>query len=407
MTIAAMILVSTPGTWNAVYAPLDHAAWNGWTPTDLVFPFLLFAMGAAVPFALARRRAAAARTSVHVIRRAAILFALGLLLNAIELPPPLRWATFRIPGVLQRIAVVYVAVAWLTERVSFRGQVAFAIAALGGYWAAMLLIPVPGIGAGILTPARQPRVVSRSRAASGSHMLNQVWDPEGLLSTIPAIVTALGGVFAGDWLSEAGPHRTLWLWLAGLTAMLAGLMWGRVFPSEQEPLDQFLRALHRGFRRATAGAAALGGGRAAVAQHGRSRSPRSDAIRSPRISCRSAWTACSRAGPTGQGASLKSVIYRGTFVAWLRPTLQRRNRVARLRPRLRRAVGRRAQRAAPAAHGSSASEGIIAVHGSRLPRCARRGATPRLVPRSHRHSVEGRSPAVTSAGCSTGSTSRS
>src|SRR2546428_1240071 len=109
-TIAAMILVSTPGSWNAVYAPLDHAVWNGCTPTDLVFPFLLFAMGAAVPFALARRRghprpstgsgrpehAEGRGVRHHVLRRAAILFALGLLLNAIETPPPVHLATFRI-----------------------------------------------------------------------------------------------------------------------------------------------------------------------------------------------------------------------------------------------------------------------------------------------------------------------
>ncbi len=117
-----MILVSTPGTWNAVYTPLDHAAWNGWTPTDLVFPFLLFAMGAAVPLALARRRRVPQLVRRHVIRRAAILFALGLVLNAIEGAPAIAWATFRIPGVLQRIALVYLAVAWLTERVSLRGQ---------------------------------------------------------------------------------------------------------------------------------------------------------------------------------------------------------------------------------------------------------------------------------------------
>src|SRR5262252_11025966 len=83
LTIAGMILVSTPGTWSAVYGPLDHAAWHGWTPTDLVFPFLLFAMGAAVPYALARRRGEALGVRGHVFRRAAILFLLGLVLNAI------------------------------------------------------------------------------------------------------------------------------------------------------------------------------------------------------------------------------------------------------------------------------------------------------------------------------------
>src|SRR3954454_25370189 len=90
LSIAAMILVSTPGSWSGVYTPLDHALWHGWTITDLVFPFLLFAMGAAVPFALARRRAARRRVGAHILRRAAILFALGLLLNAIETPPPLH-----------------------------------------------------------------------------------------------------------------------------------------------------------------------------------------------------------------------------------------------------------------------------------------------------------------------------
>src|SRR3954469_2066482 len=120
LTIAAMILVSTPGTWNAVYSPLDHAAWDGWTPTDLVFPFLLFAMGAAVPFALARRHGQPRRVRVHVLRRAAILFLLGLVLNAIETPPPLHLTTFRIPGVLQRIAMVYAAVAFITEWSAWR-----------------------------------------------------------------------------------------------------------------------------------------------------------------------------------------------------------------------------------------------------------------------------------------------
>ena len=230
LTIAAMILVSTPGTWNAVYVPLDHAAWNGWTPTDLVFPFLLFAMGAAVPFALARRRGVPQRVRRHVIRRAAILFALGLVLNAIEATPPIAWATFRIPGVLQRIALVYLAVAWLTECVSLRGQIAIAVSALGGYWAAMLLVPVPGVGAGVLTPAGNLASFV-DRAILGGHMLNRMWDPEGLLSTIPAVVTALCGVFAGDWLKERGQrHRSGWLWAAGFVGMFAGLAWGIVFP---------------------------------------------------------------------------------------------------------------------------------------------------------------------------------
>ena len=230
LSIAAMILVSTPGTWSAVYTPLDHALWNGWTVTDLVFPFLLFAMGAAVPFALARRRDAGRGVGTHIVRRAAILFALGLLLNAIEATPPIHLVTFRIPGVLQRIALVFLAVAWLTEHGSMRVQIATVIAALAGYWAVLTLIPVPGVGMGVLTP--EGNLASFiDRALLGRHLLNRLSDPEGLLSTLPAIATAMCGVFAGDWLKErCQPHHSAWLFAAGLGAMIAGLAWGRVFP---------------------------------------------------------------------------------------------------------------------------------------------------------------------------------
>jgi predicted acyltransferase len=230
LTIAAMILVSTPGTWTAVYAPLDHAAWHGWTPTDLVFPFLLFAMGAAVPFALARRRGAPRQVRRHVLRRATILFALGLVLNAIETPTPIHWATFRLPGVLQRIALVYVAVTWMTERLSLRAQIAAVVGALAGYWAALMWIPVPGVGAGVLTP--EGNLASFiDRALLGGHLLTPLYDPEGLLSTVAAVATAMAGVFAGDWLKAPHTHgRTAWLFLAGGTAAITGLAWGRGFP---------------------------------------------------------------------------------------------------------------------------------------------------------------------------------
>jgi predicted acyltransferase len=319
LTIAMMILVSTPGTWNAVYTQLDHAAWDGWTLTDLVFPFLLFAMGAAVPFALERRRSTPHLVRRHVIRRAAILFALGLVLTAIETPPPMAWATFRIPGVLQRIAIVYLAVAWLTERVSLRLQIAIAVSALGGYWAAMMLVPVPGVGAGVLTPAGNLASYV-DRAILGRHMLNPVWDPEGLLSTVPAVVTALSGVFAGDWLKAPRlRHRSAWLWAAGVAGMLAGLAWDRVFPLNKNLWTssfalfsaglaaQILALTHwlidvkrwRGWSRAFAAF-----GRNPLAAYFLSVGADSVLTR---------WT-------VREGASLKGVIYRATFVAWLRPS---------------------------------------------------------------------------------------
>jgi predicted acyltransferase len=231
VTIAAMILVSTPGTWEAVYTPLDHAAWHGWTPTDLIFPFLLFAMGAAVPVALARRRGAPRRVSSHVIRRGAVLFGIGLLLNAIELNRPFAWSTFPILGVLQRIAITYLAIAWLTERTSLRTQIIVAVTTLVGYWAAMMLIPVPGAGPGVLTP--EGNLASFvDRWVLGGHMWHPPWEAEGLLTTAPAIVTALCGVFAGDWLTRPGAdrHHSAKLWMAGAAATLVGLLWDSVFP---------------------------------------------------------------------------------------------------------------------------------------------------------------------------------
>jgi predicted acyltransferase len=254
-TIAAMILVSTPGTWDAVYQPLQHAAWHGWTPTDLVFPFLLFAMGAAVPFALARRRVRPAPVTRHVVRRAVVLFLLGIALNAIETQPPLVWATFRIAGVLQRIGIVYLAVALLTERTSRRTQAVVATAALVGYWAAMTLIPVSGAGSGVLTPEGNLASAIDRRVLDG-HMATPLSDPEGILSTIPAVASALFGVFAGDWLvrPRAGMHRSVSLIAAGIVAAAVALAWDHVFPINKNLWTSSFALLAGGLGAATLGA---------------------------------------------------------------------------------------------------------------------------------------------------------
>src|SRR5947208_13114747 len=175
LTVAAMILVSTPGTWDGVYPQLEHAPWNGWTIADLVFPFFLFAMGAAVPFALARRKAVGRRVRRHIVRRALTLFALGVMLNAI-VTPSLTVTTLRIPGVLQRIAIVFAVVSWMTERLTTRAQIAAAAAMLVGYWIALAVAPLNAehnVGAII------------DQHIFGRHMLYPLWDPEGLLSTVP------------------------------------------------------------------------------------------------------------------------------------------------------------------------------------------------------------------------------
>jgi predicted acyltransferase len=316
LAIAAMILVSTPGTWTAVYTPLDHALWNGWTLTDLVFPFLLFAMGAAVPFALARRRGAQRAVGRHIVRRAAILFALGVVLNAIEAPPT-AWATFRLPGVLQRIAIVFLAVAWLTEHGTLRTQIAVVAGALGAYWALLMWVPVPGWGPGVLTP--EGNVASFvDRALLGRHLLNRLSDPEGLLSTLPAIATAMSGVFAGDWLKERHQsHHSAWLFAAGLLATIAGLAWGRSFPINKNLWTSSFALFSAGLAAQTLAAfhwlVDVQGWRTwsrPLAVYGRN--PLAAYFLS--VGFDSLLTHA-----TVAGGSVKGVVYRSAFVPWLRP----------------------------------------------------------------------------------------
>lgn len=236
-TIALMILVNNAGDWGKTWAPLLHAKWHGWTPTDLVFPFFLFIVGAAIPFALGGRLATAGTDSgaLHrkILRRAALLFLLGLAL--IWFPyVTVAWERARIPGVLQRIAVVYLAAALAYLHLRPRGRAVLGGTLLAGYWAAMTLVPVPGFGAGDLSPQGN-LAFWVDHQVLGSH----VWryspgpgDPEGILSTLPAIVSALAGLFVGDLMRTAAPSRAklvrLLGWGAALTA--AGLALDSAFP---------------------------------------------------------------------------------------------------------------------------------------------------------------------------------
>lgn len=232
-TVAAMVLVNNPGTWAAVYAPLRHAEWHGWTPTDLVFPFFLFIVGVAIPLSLGPRLArgdSRAALLGRIVRRAAVIFALGLFLHAF---PGFDLATMRIPGVLQRIAACYlVAAALFVVTRSWRVQAGVAAVALLGYWAALTLIPVPGFGAGDL--GKEGNLAAFvDRAVLGPHIWRAGrYDPEGLLSTVPAIGTTLGGLLAGRWLGAAGNHgrAVRGLGAAGALATAAGLIWNAWLP---------------------------------------------------------------------------------------------------------------------------------------------------------------------------------
>lgn len=233
LTIAGMILVNNPGTWSAVYPPLRHADWHGWTPTDLVFPFFLFIVGVSIALALGPgldARESRGRLVLRIARRVLILFALGLFLAGF---PAFDLGTIRIPGVLQRIAVCYGAAALLFLVSGPRAQAVAAGGLLLGYWALMVLVPVPGYGAGDLGKAGNLAAYI-DRAVLGPHLwrASKVYDPEGLLSTLPAIATTLGGVLAGHWLRSPRPlaARVRGLAAAGAVATLGGLAWGGWFP---------------------------------------------------------------------------------------------------------------------------------------------------------------------------------
>jgi len=247
-TIAAMILVNNPGSWEHIYWPLEHAEWNGWTPTDLIFPFFLFIVGVAMTFSFAarlNRGEGRGRLAWHVFTRSLILFAIGLFLNAF---PGFSWHGLRIMGVLQRIGICYLA-AGLLYLATWRVQTlpdgskraksdwifiaACAVVLLVGYWAALKFVPVPGYGIGRLDPDGNLGAYL-DRKIMGGHLWAQsgTWDPEGMLSTLPAIATALLGILTGEWLRSArtGPRKAEWLAAVGAVLLVVGRILHPFFP---------------------------------------------------------------------------------------------------------------------------------------------------------------------------------
>ena len=234
MTIAGMILVNNPGDWGSIYAPLEHASWHGWTPTDLVFPFFLFIVGVSITLALSRRAETAGSKRdlyVKIIRRSLIIFALGLFLGGF---PSFDLSTIRIPGVLQRIAVCYLVASVIFLNTDWRKQFYVAAALLVGYWALMTLVPVPGFGAGLLDSKEGNLAAYVDRTVFGQHVWRfaKVYDPEGLLSTLPAIATTLAGVLTGHLLrSRREPfEKVSAMFVAGTACAVAGWAWHYWFP---------------------------------------------------------------------------------------------------------------------------------------------------------------------------------
>jgi len=225
-TIAGMILVNNPGDWNTVYWPLLHAHWHGWTPTDLIFPFFLFIVG--VSLTLSKRT-----SWKPALARALKLVGLGLLLN---LYPYFPVAELRWPGVLQRIGVCYFA-AWAAKRyLRPRGQVLLAIALVVGYFLVMTRVVGPeGHAPGFEIETNLAAQLDRVLLVPHVWSVTRTWDPEGVLSTFPAIATALVGLLFGEWLlgrNARSPFRTtLGLLLGGLVLTALGVAWGELAPA--------------------------------------------------------------------------------------------------------------------------------------------------------------------------------
>lgn len=240
-TVAGMILVNNPGSWQHLYAPLDHASWHGCTPTDLVFPFFLFAVGASLALVLpALQRLTAGGAARRIAQRSLLIFGIGLLLNA---APFVRWdeagalvlrdpATLRILGVLQRIALCFavaaVIVRWGGERIALWA----AAALLLGYWAAMLALaqgPEPYSLEGFFGTALDRALIGPTHLYQGEGV---PFDPEGLASTLPAIAQVLLGFVVGVSLARRATHPGRWwpLPAAAIALVAAGLAWSLVLP---------------------------------------------------------------------------------------------------------------------------------------------------------------------------------
>jgi predicted acyltransferase len=283
ITIMMMTIVNNPGSWDSIYPPLEHAEWNGCTPTDLVFPFFIFIMGTAIPFAMPAKVFGPA-TFNKIMVRSLRIFCLGLFLNFFSrldffglegtallieklvltfavayallgtFSPKIKtilafsvlgillflaysgikaYQDVRIPGVLQRIGIVYFFTSLLYLKANLRTQILVVASLLLTYWALMTLIPIPGIGAANLEKGTNLSAYIDNLFLK-NHMWSQsiTWDPEGILNTIPAIASGIMGMLIGQILNKPLPKLEIVkkMSLIGLVLVIIGLIWNIVFP---------------------------------------------------------------------------------------------------------------------------------------------------------------------------------
>jgi len=332
-TVAGMLLVNNPGSWSDIYPPLEHAPWHGWTPTDMIFPFFLWIVGVSLTLSSARRMEEGADRGAlfrHVLQRSAIIFGVGIFLVVFPfgLLPEHHFslAKMRIPGVLQRIGVCYLAAGAIFLRTGWRGQLAWAAGLLAGYWALLRLVPVPGYGAGVLEPTGNLAWWIDSHVLAGHTWSGAPvpgFDPEGLLSTLPAIATTLLGALAGQVVRRwSGTALTARLLGGGAVLLALGALMSLALPINKNLWTSsyavfmagwamaVLAAFHwlidvRGWQR-WAGPLVIYGTNALVMFV--------SAGVLGKLLYLVKWT-----GADGQGVTLKTCIYRGVFVPLASP----------------------------------------------------------------------------------------
>ncbi|PYF75613.1 acyltransferase family protein [Pedobacter nutrimenti] len=240
-TVAAMILVNNPGDWGNIYAPLEHASWNGCTPTDLIFPFFLFIVGVSVAYAMGSKKTDPAQhgqTILRALKRALILFGLGLFLSVypkIFTEPLEALKIVRIPGVLQRIAVVFFISSVIFLKNSEKNILRILLGLLVVYWALLTFVPVPHVGYPNLEKETNLGAWLDRTLLGEAHLWKsaKTWDPEGILSTVPAISSGLFGVLVGIYLKRKdleAATKIAWLFSIGFMATATGLLWDLEFP---------------------------------------------------------------------------------------------------------------------------------------------------------------------------------
>ena len=231
LTVALMIIVNSPGN-ELPYAWLEHSTWDGCTFADVVFPFFIFIVGVSLVFPLtnARNKGMTAKDLLPgILKRTFIIFFIGLLLNAF--PYHFDLSTLRFYGVLQRIALCYFAASLLFLTTSVKAQSILVVIILLGYWFIMVG-PIPGFGAHDLSPDGNTAAYLDRLIFSSAHLYGKIFDPEGLLSTLPSIATALIGNLTGVWLLSSHSQRMKFnsMLLVSITLMILGWAWGFSFP---------------------------------------------------------------------------------------------------------------------------------------------------------------------------------